>query len=487
MDSHISNVTAFRFPGRLSESVATPSSMATATSGGGVAGTSGSDHVGCELVVVFTNGSDDGRSDRVRSWVHRSVQVVRPPGRAVTTAGLAPGPTGPLTGIRVIDATQALSGPFCTMLLADLGADVIKIEPPGGDMTRFSGPFTSEDTERAYGGYFASINRNKRSVVLDLKTDSGRDALLRLADRADAFVENSKAGVMDRLGVGYDTLRERNPRLVYAAIRGFGDPRTGASPYVGWPAFDVVAQAMGGAVGITGTLAGEKFRCGASIGDIYPATLAAVGINAALVHAARTGEGQFLDVAMYDGVLALCETIVYRYSYTGQVPRPTGNGHPVVSPFDLFPTSDGSCAIAAPTDKHWARLCDIIGRPGLAGDDCTRTNSERVANASFVREAISAWTAARTTQEVVAALGGQVAVGPVQTAGDIFGDPHVAARRMLVEVPQPDGSRPVVLAGPPIKLTATPAGVYRRPPRLGEHTDEVLAEVGLCGPSTRPS
>jgi len=392
---------------------------------------------------------------------------------------MAPGPTGPLAGLRIIDATQALAGPFCTMLLADLGADVVKVEPPAGDMTRYGGPFTREDGERAYGGYFASINRNKRSAVLDLKTTDGRDALLALVGTADAFVENSKAGVMDGLGLGYEVMCQLNPRLVYAAIRGFGDPRTGTSPYLDWPAFDVVAQAMGGVVGVTGTAEGETFRCGPSVGDIYPATLAALGVSAALVHAGRTGEGQFLDVAMYDGVLALCEAIVYRYSYTGQVSRPTGNGHPALAPFDLFPTADGSCAIAAPTEKHWALLCEVIGRPDLVDSDLTRTNRERVANAAFVREVVSAWTSTHTSAEIVATLGGRVPVGPVQTADAVFGDPHVAAREMLVEVPQPDGSRSVVLPGSPIKLTATPAGVYRRPPRLGEHTAEVLAEVGL--------
>jgi crotonobetainyl-CoA:carnitine CoA-transferase CaiB-like acyl-CoA transferase len=397
----------------------------------------------------------------------------------VTAVPLAERPTGPLTGVRIIDATQALAGPFCTMLLADLGADVVKVEPPAGDMTRYGGPFTREDGERAYGGYFASINRNKRSVVLDLKSDDGRSALLRLVDGADAFVENSKAGVMEGLGIGYEVLRDRNPRLVYAAIRGFGDPRTGTSPYLDWPAFDVVAQAMGGIVGITGTAEGETFRCGPSIGDIYPATVTALGIAAALLHASRNGEGQFLDVAMYDAVLALCEAIVYRYSYTGQVSHPTGNGHPALSPFDLFPTAEGACAVAAPTDKHWALLCEAIGRPDLVEDERTRTNRERVANAPFVRAAISAWTTARPTAEVVATLGGRVPAGPVQTADAIFDDPHVEARGMLVEVPQPDGSRPVVLPASPIKLTATPAGVYRRPPRLGEHTGEVLAEVGL--------
>jgi crotonobetainyl-CoA:carnitine CoA-transferase CaiB-like acyl-CoA transferase len=388
--------------------------------------------------------------------------------------------TGPLAGVRLLDLTQALAGPFCTMLLADLGADVVKIEPPAGDMTRFSGPFTREDTERAYGGYFASINRNKRSVVLDLKTDRDRDLLRRLVDSADALVENSRAGVMDRLDLGYESLRARNPRLVYGAIRGFGDPRTGQSPYVDWPAYDVVAQAMGGLVGITGTAGGQTFRCGPSAGDIYPATLAALGISAALHHALRTGEGQFLDVAMYDGILALCEAIVYRYSYTGQVSGPTGNGHPALAPFDIFPTADGACAIAAPTERHWPLLCELIGRPELAGDERCRTNRERVANAPFVREAITAWTTERTTAAVVAALGGIIPIGPVQTAADVFADGHARARGMLVEVEQPDGSRPVVLPGSPIKLTATPAGIYRRPPRLGEHTTEILAEAGIA-------
>ena len=399
--------------------------------------------------------------------------------RTVGPAPMAPGPTGPLAGVRVVDATQAVAGPFCTMLLADLGADVVKVEPPSGDMSRFSGLFTPEDTERAYSGNFASINRNKRSAVLDFKTDFGRSALLRLVERADVFVENSRAGVMDALGLGYEVMRDRNPRLVYAAIRGFGDPRTGASPYLEWPAFDVVAQAMGGLLAITGSADGATYLCGACVGDLYPATLTAFGIAAALLHASRTGRGQFLDVAMYDGVLALCETIVHRYSYTGQVAGPNGNGHPLLTPFDVFPTADGACAVAAPTEKHWTQLCEAIGRPDLVGDERTRTNRARVANAGLVQGVISGWTSARTTAEVVGTLGGRVPVGPVQTADVIVEDPHVAARGMLVEVPQPDGSRPVLMPAPPIKLLGTPAGVYRRPPRLGEHTAEVLAEVGL--------
>ena len=394
-----------------------------------------------------------------------------------TAAPMQAGPGGPLRGVRVVDLTRALAGPFCTMLLADLGADVVKVEAPEGDLSRFTGPNTLDDTENAYGGYFASINRNKRGIVLDLREDAGREHLLRLVDTADVLVENFRAGVMERLDLPYEALRARNPRLVYAAIRGFGDPRTGASPYVDWPAFDVVAQAMSGVVSATGTAAGETVRVGPSIGDLYPATVAAVGIVSAVLHARETGEGQFVDVAMVDALVSLCEALVYRYSYTGMVTRPTGNSHPQLSPFDLYPTADGACAIAAPTDNHWERLCRAMDRDDLVDDARTRTNRERIANAAFVQRTMEAWTTSRTTDEIVEALGGTVPVGPVHDAADLFEDPHLRAREMLVAVDQPGAERPVVLANTPLRFSATPAGIYRRAPRLGEHTDEVLAEV----------
>ncbi|MBM3684841.1 MAG: CoA transferase [Actinobacteria bacterium] len=389
------------------------------------------------------------------------------------------GAAGPLQGIRIVDLTQALAGPFCTMLLADLGADVVKVEPPQGDMTRFSGPFTLGDRERHYGGYFASINRNKRSVVLDLKTEGGREALLHLLDGADALVENARTGVMDRLGLGYEMLHARNPRLVYGAIRGFGDPRTGRSPYAEWPAYDIVAQAMGGVVGMTGTAEGETVRCGPSVGDIYPATIAAVGIVSALLHAVRTGEGQFVDVAMYDAVLALSEALIYRYGYAGFVTRPTGNGHPQLCPFDVFPAADGQIAIAAPTESHWPVLAALIGRPELASDERCASNRARVANAPFVREVVGGWTSVRTRAEIMETLAGQVPVGPVNLAPDILADPHVAARQMVVELPHPGTGRSLPVAGTPIKLTGTPPGPHRRPPLLGEHTVEALVEAGV--------
>jgi crotonobetainyl-CoA:carnitine CoA-transferase CaiB-like acyl-CoA transferase len=395
--------------------------------------------------------------------------------------------TGPLNDVRILDLTQALAGPYCTMLLADLGADVIKIEPPQGDMNRTMGPLPPDRKGCDYGGYFASINRNKRSIVLDIKTDAGRETMFKLVKTADAVVENAKAGVMDRAGIGYERLREHNPALVYAAIRGFGDPRTGRSPYADWPAFDIVAQCMGGLVGMTGPKGSRGFRAGPAIGDIYPGTLAALGVVAAIHAARRTGRGQFLDVAMYDAVLALCESIVYTYSRSGVVREPEGNGTPVLCPFDVFPTRDGAVAIAAPGDNHWAILCDAIGRPELATDDRCRTNPRRVANAEFVRGIVSDWTRARDTREVVATLGGKVPVGPVNTAKDIFEDPHPKARDMLVAVEQPGDNPPLVIAGCPIRLTDTPSSIYARPPRLGEHTQEVLAEAGISDSSQEKS
>lgn len=379
--------------------------------------------------------------------------------------------------MRVLDLTQALAGPYCTMLLADLGADVVKVEPPGGDMTRAMGPFTDEDTERAYGGYFASVNRGKRSVVLDLKADQDRQRLLGLAETAEVLIENSRAGVMDRLGLSYEVLAEANPALVYGAIRGFGDPRTGESPYSDWPAYDIVAQASGGLVSITGSADGQVAKCGPSVGDIFAGTLNAVGVLAAVIDARATGTGQFIDVAMYDAVLSLCEGAAYNFSYTGRIRQPTGNGHPMIAPFDIFPTADGHCALGTPSDEMFTTLCETIDLPELAADERFATRGGRLQARPALNDALTAWTTSVTTADVVALLGGVVPVGPVNDMAAIYGDPHVAARKMLVEVEQPDGSRPVTLAGQAIKMTKTPTGPQSRPPRLGEHSDEVLAEL----------
>jgi len=384
----------------------------------------------------------------------------------------------PLAGIRIVDLTQALAGPYCTMMLADLGAHVIKVEPFEGDHARQQQPFMPDDDARHYGGYFGSVNRNKESLVVDLKQRAGRDVVERLVRRSDVLVENFRVGVMERLGLGYECVRSMNPRLVYACIRGFGDPRTGASPYAEWPAFDVVAQAMGGIIGITGPDRDRPCKIGPGIGDIFPASLLSFGILAALRHVERTGEGQFVDVAMYDGILALCERIVYQHAYTGEIPRPQGNSHPLLAPFDIFPTRDGWVTIAAPRDPQWAELVRIIGHAELAEDPAFQTNNVRVEHAGEVRRIIGDWTMTRTNAEVMAALGGRVPAGPVQTAADIARDPHVAARNMHITLEHPGSARQGTFAGTPVKFTRTKPAAPRRAPLLGEHTDLVLRELG---------
>ena len=386
---------------------------------------------------------------------------------------------GALAGVRVVDLTQALAGPYATMLLADLGADVVKVEPPSGDGTRLQGPYTPDDKLHAYGGYFASVNRNKRSIAIDLKSDMGRGLLRRLATGADILIENYRVGVMDRLGLSYESLRQENPRLVYTAIRGFGDPRTGRSPYTDWPAFDVVAQAMGGFMGITGPGPGQPTKSGPGIGDIFPAALAIVGTLAALHTAQATGQGQFVDVAMYDGIVSLCERPIYQYSYTGEVAQPQGNTHPLLCPFDVFPTMDGHVAIAAPVDRHWQFLCDALGKPELGKDPLFATNSTRVANGEAVRKIVADWTRTMTKADIVAVLAGRVPVGPVNTAEDVMTDPHVKAREMIVEMEQPGSARTVTLAGNAIKMTGTPQTAFKRAPLLGEHAEDILREAGL--------
>jgi crotonobetainyl-CoA:carnitine CoA-transferase CaiB-like acyl-CoA transferase len=394
-------------------------------------------------------------------------------------SAMRPERSGPLLDVRVVDFTRALAGPYCTMILADMGADVIKVEStPDGDTVRLLGPHTEVDGEHHFGGYFASVNRNKRSVLLDFQDAHDLDRIRQLVDTADVVVENFRPGVMEAVGLAYEDLRARNPKLVYAAIRGFGDPRTGASPFADWPAYDIVAQAMGGVVSYTGTAAGERVASGPSVGDLYPATMAVVAVLGGLHHARRTGEGQFVDVGMVDAVIALCESMTWRYTYTGEVQAPRGTEHPSLCPFEIYETGDGWVAIAAPNDRHWWALCDIVGRPELKADDRTRSARRRVIHRSLVRDAIEAWTTAHPTTEVVRELAGRVPVGPVNNVADLVDSPHVHARDMFVAVEHPGSARPVITPNTPLRFTETPAGVYRRAPKLGEHTAEVLAELG---------
>jgi formyl-CoA transferase len=322
------------------------------------------------------------------------------------------------------------------------------------------------------------VNRNKKSIVLNLKDPASREVVRKLVATADVLVENYRSGVMERLGLGYEQLLEINPRLVYAAIRGFGDPRSGASPYDDWPAYDVIAQAMGGLIGITGPGPGSHVKVGPGVGDIFPGTLAAFGILAALHRATRTGRGQFVDVAMYDAVLALCERIVYQHSFSGSVPQPQGSSHPFFSPFGLYEAADGWVTIACPNDGFWVALARIMGRPELAEDPRTQRKTDRAKHSEFVNSTVSAWTRAHTKAQLATLLGGAVPFGPVHTVQDIFEDPHVHSRGMLAEVEHPGSELNSIVVGTPVHLSETPGGVRRRAPYFGEHTLQVLQELG---------
>lgn len=381
---------------------------------------------------------------------------------------------GPLADVRVVDLTQMLAGPYATMLLADLGADVVKVEPPSGDMTRDNQPRLKDD--EAYGGYFHSVNRNKRSVVIDLKSTEGREAFLELVSDADVVVENFRTRTMDKLELSYETLSKRNPGLVYASIRGFGDPRGGESPYANRPAFDLIAQAMGGVMSITGTEESGPTKVGPGVGDIFPATLAVIGVLSALRERDRTGEGQYVDVGMVDAVLSLSERIVHQHSYTGEVPGPQGNTHPLLFPFDRFETSDGYVVIAAPSAHQWRALCDHMDRPDLADEYAEKP--DRIEAADELREVVTEWTKRHTKDELFEMLVEDVPCGPVNNAEDIFEDEHFAVREMLAEVDHADTGETATIAGTPIKFPESNSGVERRAPFLGEHTEEVLGEQG---------
>ncbi len=396
---------------------------------------------------------------------------------------------GPLEDLTVIDCTRALAGPFGASLLADLGARVIKIESPQGDGYRnippflpdHASPYEEREAGTDFGAPFASVNRNKRSVCLDLKDEADKEVFLQLCEQANAVVENMRAGVMDRLGLSYEAIAERNPKIVYACVRGFGDPRTGESPYADWPCLDAAAQSFGGLVYANDNLVTPAFA------DIFPGTLMALGVVSAIHHAELSGQGQFLDVSMYDAMLALQKSAVAQYGFTGK-PNPAGLQRAMtLYPFDLFPTKNGRVAIAAVQPHHWDLLCAAMERADLMTDERSATNEARLEHVDWVEEQICAWTRQLTRTQVMEKLNGSIPAGPVQNMADIFDDPHVAARKML-ETCEPGGDNPdITLAANPIKFSETPTTLYQAPPRLGAHNAEVLAEFGIEMPAKQDS
>lgn len=383
----------------------------------------------------------------------------------------------PLSGLFVLDMTQALAGPFCTQMLADFGARVVKIEALQGDFGRTIGPFEDGDGIRDYGGVFQNVNRNKESVAIDLKTDAGRELVRALAERADVLVENFSAGVMTRLGLGYEELKDLNPGLVYTSIRGFGDVVGGESPYINWPAFDIIAQAFGGLIGTTGRSMQDPTRTGGAVGDTIPAIFAALGTMIALWSRTRTGVGQYVDVAMADSVLAISEVAVNWYAHRGEVAVPSGNHLPGVAPFDLFDSADGKIALGAPHRPQWTKLTQIMGRPDLLDDPRFATDQDRSDHRAEVTEIVNDWTRKHTTSELSELLGGRVPFAPIYLGDRIFADPHFAVRDMLPSVERPDG-RSVRVTGIVPKLSQTPGSVRQRAPMIGEHGVSVLTEFG---------
>lgn len=381
---------------------------------------------------------------------------------------------GPLAGITVLDLTRVLAGPYCTMMLCDLGARIIKVERPGvGDDARQIGPFI-----KGKSAYFVSLNRGKESIALDLKDEADRAVFEALLERADVLIENFRAGTMEKLGYGWDTLHARYPGLIYAAVSGFG--HTG--PYRERPAYDLVVQAMGGIMSLTGQPGSGPTRVGTSVGDITAGLFVCTGINAALFHRSQTGEAQKIDVGMLDCQVAILENAVARYQATGDVPTPLGSRHPSITPFDSFATGDGLLVIAAGNDSLFASLCRALERSDLAGDDRFASNELRTEHQDALKLELEHTLRARGSEawlEVLTQAG--VPCGPIQDVGQVLEDPQVRARNMVVPLDEP-GLNNFNVAGNPIKISGV-EDQTRRPaaPVLDGNRAALLAELGLTG------
>lgn len=376
-----------------------------------------------------------------------------------------------LQGIKVLDLGRALAGPMCGMMLADLGADVIKIEPPGlGDDSREWPPIVSGEST-----YFLSVNRNKRSIVLDLASVEGKAVFLRMAETADVLVENYRADVMDRLGLGWDALREINPRLIYCALTGFG--RTG--PRSGQPATDVYAQAFSGLMDLTREPGQAPLRIGVSLCDMTTGMFGAYGILAALQARHATGEGQLVDTSLMEGQIALLSYHITSYHATGKVPRAQGRGHPSIVPYGAFECSDGWVAMATFNDRLWVRAAKGLGLEELAKDPRFDTNPKRLERRDEFLPLVETRFRTRTVAEWVAIMEAlDVPLAPVNDIPSLCADPQVVAREMLQTMTHPTVGE-MTTFGFPVKLSGTPCGLRRPPPTLGQHTEEILAEYGF--------
>ncbi len=376
-----------------------------------------------------------------------------------------------LQGVRVLDLSRVMSGPYCTAMLADLGADVIKLETPGsGDDSRHFGPFVNGASV-----YFSVLNRRKRSVTLNLKHAKAKELARRLADGADVVVENFRPGVAARLGLDYATLSQSNPRLVYLSISGFGQQ----GPFADRPAYDLIVQAMSGLMSITGEPAGKPTAVGESFADVTTGMFGAFAVVSALFERERNGKGTHIDLAMFDSLVAMQSTALARLAATGTPPARVGNRHPVTVPVDTFQARDGLFAIVAPSDAHFRRLAALIGEPGLADDPRFVTNAARAQHEPELKKAIERWSMQHSVDECVASCArADIPAGPVWDLQQATTSEHARARDLLRPVEHPAFGR-IGMVQQPARFSSAPSGGTTREPLLGEHTAAVLGELGL--------
>jgi crotonobetainyl-CoA:carnitine CoA-transferase CaiB-like acyl-CoA transferase len=377
-----------------------------------------------------------------------------------------------LENLTVVDLTQVMAGPFCCQLLGDLGAEVIKVEPVGrGDATREA---TGHRLPHGESAAFVAVNRNKRSVAIDLRSAGGLDVFRRLVRSADVVVESFRPGVAARLGIDYAALREVNARLVYASISGFG--QTG--PYAPRPGYDLIAQAMSGIMSVTGDPSGPPAKSGVPVADLSAGLLCAVGILSACLSRTVTGRGQAVDTSLYDAALAMSVWETSELWATGQAPARLGSAHRINAPYEAFPTRDGYLTIGANNDRLWQRLCAVLDRPDLLADPRFATNTDRVRNRASLAGELARSLSEKDTQEWVdRLLAAGVPAGPIRNYAESCADPHTLAREMVVELDHPTEGK-VRSLGIPVKLSDTAGTIRHAPPRLGEHTDEILRAAG---------
>lgn len=376
--------------------------------------------------------------------------------------------TGPLKGIKVLSFGRVLAGPFAAMMLADLGADVIKIEDPKkGDLARINGPFIKD-----LSSYFLSVNRGKKSLTLNLRHDKGKEIIKILIPRIDILIENFRPGIMKKMGLEYEVVKELNPRLIYVSVSGFGQ----YGPYAHKPAFDMVAQAMGGTVSITGEPGRPPVRVGYSIGDIGASLFTVSATLAALYERERSGKGQHIDVAMMDSQVALCENACARHFATGEVPKPMGARHPLVTPFQIFPTKTDEMVLITYRDEEWQKLCGVIGREDLIEDERFRSLANRHKNHAILEPILIEIFETKTRDEWFSIFEETGLVyGPVNNIEQVVRDPQVLAREMVLDVEHSRLGK-LNVVGTPMKFSRTPCQIEKACPDLGEHTQEILTD-----------